>query len=464
MKKILITTFTCLLLTITIFAQDVVVGNTTLTQSDLVTGIQVPWEMLWGPDDHIWTTERRGQVLRIDPESGSYTTILDHRSEVESGGEPGMLGMALHPDFINTPLVYIAYTYGAGFQISERLVSFEWNGEALVNETILLDEIPGGGIHNGSRLLISTDNKILMTTGDRGNSDLSQDLSSLNGKTLRINLDGSIPADNPASDSYIYSYGHRNQQGLCHGPNGLIYSSEHGAQQSDEFNIIEPNRNYGWPTVQGACNTSTEMNFCNTFDVKEPLAEWSPCIAVNDVIYYDHPAIPEFQNSVLMAVLGGLSGGRERLSQLKMNEDGTEIVEEIQHFDNFGRLRDVCINPHTGAIYLATNGPSYPGSGPNRIVEYRNLDYVVNSTNNLTNDNQYIKVFPNPIEAGSQITFSDNFIGKAFEIISFNGQVVKTGKITDKNMAIDSQNLAIGTYYIKATNEEGTVTRVFVVQ
>lgn len=463
MKKILFIVCSFLCCATYSFSQDVVVGNTTLTQSDLVTGIQVPWEILWGPDDHIWVTERRGRVLRIDPATGSFTTVLNHQSEVESGGEPGMLGMALHPDFLNTPLVYIVYNYGQGFSVSERLVSFRWDGTNLTDEVILIDDIPGGGIHNGSRLIISTDDKILMTTGDRGNADLSQDLNSLNGKTLRINLDGSIPDDNPMSGSYIYSYGHRNQQGLCHGPNGIIYSSEHGAQQSDEFNIIEPNRNYGWPNVQGACNTTSEMNFCNNFDVKEPLAEWSPCVAVNGIEYYDHPAIPEFQNSVLMAVLGGLSGGAQRISQLKMSEDGTEIVEEIEHFTNFGRLRDVCVNPHTGALYLATNGPSYPGSGPNRIVEYRNMDYVINDLEEVEHT-QYIRIFPNPVRSNSRINFSENFIGKTYEIISFKGQVVDSGTIQDNLMDIKTKKLATGTYYIKATNEVGTVTRVFVIQ
>lgn len=463
MKKITIIFFLLCLNHLSLSAQDVVLDSTILTQSDLVTGIQVPWEILWGPDNHIWATERRGRVLRIDPETGSFNYILNHQSEVESGGEPGMLGMALHPDFENEPLVYIAYNYSQGFNIRERLVSFRWDGDALVDEVILLNEIPGGGIHNGARLLISTDNKILMSTGDRGNADLSQNMNSLNGKILRINLDGSIPDDNPDPNSYIYSYGHRNPQGLCHGPNGLIYSSEHGAQQSDEFNIIEMDRNYGWPNVQGACNTNSEQAFCNANNVREPLMEWSPCVAVNGIAYYNHEAIPEFQNSVLMAVLGGLGGGAQRISQLVMSEDGTEILEEKQYFSNFGRLRDICINPNTGAIYFATNGPGYPGSGPNRIVEYRNLDFV-SDVENIEDENQFIRVFPNPVNSESTIWFSPNFVGKDYQIINFNGQIVEQGQLRGTELSINAAKYSVGTYYIKATNEKGTVTRVFVVQ
>jgi len=206
------------------------VGATTLTETDLVTGLVLPWEITWGPDDFIWCTTRPGLVLRIDPATGNYTTVLDKSSVVpESGsGEPGMLGMALHPDFANTPKVFIVYNYMQGANtVRERLSSFEWNGTNLVNEEYLINAIPGYWIHDGSRLMITSDNKILMSTGDTGDGgDSSQDITALNGKILRINLDGTIPSDNPDPTSYVYSYGHRNSQGLCQGPNGLIYSSE----------------------------------------------------------------------------------------------------------------------------------------------------------------------------------------------------------------------------------------------
>lgn len=445
---------------------SILVGNTTLTEREVAIGLQVPWEILWGTDDHIWATERRGRVLRIDPENGNTTTVLNIETLVANEDESGLLGMALHPDFENIQKVYLAYNYDQNFSYKERLVSYDWDGMALSNETILLDGIDGGSIHNGSRLLMTPDQKILMTTGDAGNSSSSQNMSSLSGKLLRINLDGSIPNDNPTPDSYIYTSGHRNAQGLTYGPNGQLYSSEHGAQASDELNLIEPNRNYGWPNVQGACNSNSEINFCNAFNVREPLTEWSPCIAVCGIEYYDHEAIPEWKGKMLMAILAGSSSSpNNRLAVLEFNEDGTDIVGEERYFDDYGRLRDLCVNPHNGAIFMATNGANYPGFGPNRIIEYRNLDYQATSVT-TPSTTQFVKVFPNPVGTQMDLTlqFSENFIGSTFELIAFTGQTVSSEKITSTTMNVSTKKLATGNYYIKATNDEGTITRKVIVQ
>ncbi|MFT4682353.1 MAG: glucose/arabinose dehydrogenase [Granulosicoccus sp.] len=442
----------------------ITVGATTLTENVVATGLQIPWEILWGPDDHIWLTEKRGQILRLNPSNGNYTVILNHQSAVSSGSERGMLGMVLHPDFENTPKVYVVYNYSSG-GIKERLSSFDWNSgtEQLSNEVILLNNIPGANIHDGSRLIITGDGKILMSTGDVGSTANAQNMNSNNGKFLRINLDGSIPADNPSASSYVYSYGHRNPQGLCQGPNGIIYSSEHGQNNSDEFNIIEENRNYGWPNVEGACNTTSEISFCNTNNVREPLAEFSPCAAVNGVEYYDHPAIPEWQNSVLMAVLGGFALSDSRLSVIHMSTDGLSITSQDEYFSNYGRLRDVCVNPYTGSVYFATNGPSYPGSGPNQIVEYRNLDYSAVGIEDNKSENQFINLSPNPMNDRMNISFSDNFIGKTYEVISYDGKQVLTNTISSPSTTITKDKLAAGNYYLRATNDEGTITKAFVV-
>ncbi|MEM8906988.1 MAG: PQQ-dependent sugar dehydrogenase [Bacteroidota bacterium] len=444
----------------------ITVGNTLLTERELAVGLQVPWEILWGPDDHIWVTEKRGRVLRIDPINGNTNTILNIETLVDSGAEPGLLGMVLHPDFDNSPFVYLVYNYlSGGFNSMERLVRYQWNGMELTAATILLDGIEGGGIHNGARLLISPDQKLLMTTGDVGSGNLSQNMNSLNGKLLRLNLDGSIPTDNPIPGSYIYSYGHRNAQGLAYGPNGQLYSSEHGAQSSDEFNLIASNRNYGWPNVQGVCNTSSEINFCNTFNVREPLWEWTPCVAVNGIEFYNHPAIPEWQGKMLMAVLGGFVQD-PRLSVLSFNEDGTEVIGEEQFFDNYGRLRDLCVNPHNGAIYLATNGPFYPSNGPNRIIEYRNLDFVPTNTQEQNGPQQFIEVFPNPLRQTDQVhlRLSDNFIGHTLELLRYDGTLVKTVMVRTTDMQLPLQQLSAGSYYLRATNQTGTLTKTIVVQ
>jgi hypothetical protein len=312
--------------------------------------------------------------------------------------------------------------------------------------------------------MITEDDKILMSMGDIGQSSNAQNLNNLNGKFLRVNLDGSIPSDNPSASSYIYSYGHRNPQGVCQGPNGIIYSSEHGASNSDEFNIIEADRNYGWPTVQGVCNTGSEMTYCNANNVREPLAEWSPCRAVNGIEYYNHPAIPEWQNSVLMAVLGGLNALYERLTVLHMSADGLSVDSQNDYFQNYGRIRDVCVNPYNGTVYFATNGPSYPGSGPNQIVGYRNYAYSGVGVNDIENANQFINVSPNPMVDNMKVEFSENFMGSNYEVISYTGQIVMNGQINNSALTLTNNDLAAGSYYIRATNDEGTITRAFVVK
>jgi aldose sugar dehydrogenase len=440
------------------------IGNTQVTEYDLVTGVQIPWELLWGPDAFLWCTERAGKILRIDPATGNFTVALDHTNIVASGGEPGMLGMAMHPDWENTPQVFVVYNTGSGWNIQEQLSVFYWNGTTLENEQVLIADIPGGGIHNGSRLLITPDNKLMMTTGDTGDGgESSQDITALNGKTLRINLDGSIPSDNPDPTSYVWSWGHRNSQGLCNGPNGIIYASEHGQSDHDEFNIIEMGRNYGWPDVEGICNTVNEASFCNEFNVKEPLKEWSPCIAVNGIEYYNHPSIPEWQNSVLMAVLGGLGSNYERLSVLHMSEDGLTVESEDQFFSEFNqRIRDIAVNPNTGAVYVALNGPNYPGSGPNIIKEF------VNDGNDISSPKgqnlQDIQLFPNPVDTELTMEFTDSFLGTSYQVFGFNGMEVHKAFVDNNTLKIDVSSWSAGSYYLTSTTHLGTVTRTFVVK
>lgn len=439
--------------------------TTTLTERDLATGLTIPWEIKWGPDDHIWITERPGRIKRVNPISGNLTTVLDHVAQVENddasgGSEYGMLGMAFHPEWEDTPKIFVVYTYAQGFSIEERLSAFTWDGESLINEEVLLDDIPGGSTHDGSRLLITTDQKILMTVGDRGSPNLGQDLNSINGKIIRLNFDGSIPDDNPISGSYIYSYGHRNPQGLTYGKNEIIYSSEHGFNDYDELNIVEPNRNYGWPNVEGVCNTPSEIAFCNANNVREPLAEWSPCVAVNDLHYYSHPAIPEWDGKLLMAVLGGFAK-LPRVSVFTLSDDGLSVIEEQQYFQDFGRIRDICSNPETGAIYFATNGPNYPGSGPNRIVEYFNFDYIIDNVPELDPD-QFVTIYPNPVVDYLQIEVSESFVGQEVQLIAFTGSLEREFTIKATTEKIDVSDLPVGQYYISVANDKGLITKVFV--
>ncbi|MGB1033071.1 MAG: T9SS type A sorting domain-containing protein, partial [Flavobacteriales bacterium] len=199
-------------------------------------------------------------------------------------------------------------------------------------------------------------------------------------------------------------------------------------------------------------------------NVKEPIATWSPCPAVNGIFYYNHPAIPEWQNSVLMAVLGGLGGQYERLSVLHMSDDGLEVESEDEYFSSFNqRVRDICVNPTTGAVYVAFNGPQYPGSGPNIIKEFVNLEYGANSVSELTIE-QDIKLYPNPATDVVNLTFDDNFVGTSYQVISFTGQTVVSNMVKDNQMELDVTAFASGKYYLIATSHLGTVTRTFIVK
>lgn len=464
MKNIFQTIAVMLLTVVFIKAQTTIqVGSTTLTERDVTTGLDIPWDIEWGPDDHIWFTERAGKVKRVDPISGNTTTILDIRNTViNGGGEPGLLGMLFHPDWETTPKVYLVYTYGNFSSVTERLSTFEWDGSSLSNEVIILDNIEGGNVHNGSRMALLSDNTILITTGDTGNQSLSQNMNSINGKVLRINLDGSRPDDNPFPNSLIYSMGHRNSQGMFVASSGIVYSSEFGPNTSDEINIIEEGRNYGWPTVLGVCNTGFEMVFCNENNVREPIAEWSNTPSPNGLLVYSHPAIPEWENKLMVTFLGGISLKQPRISVFDISDDGLSISNETRYFEDFGRLRDLCVNPNTGSIYFATNGQNYPGSSPNRIVEYFNADFVVDVEDELNVD-QYVKVYPNPATDFINVEVSESFVGKKMDVISFGtGASVKSQQISKTTEVVNINDLPAGQYYISIANDKGLITKVFV--
>jgi len=385
MKSKLTLILTCLL-SLNSLAQ-VSVGNTTLSEREVIGNLNIPWEIKWGHDDHIWMTERPGIVSRVNVETGTKQVLLDIQSLVFSDdwSEAGLLGMEFHPDFETNHILFLTYTFIEASSVKERLVAYTYNeaAQTLENEQILIDNINGYTTHTGSRIHNLNDYTILMSTGDAQDQSASQDVNALTGKFLRIDISednfGGVPADNPIPGSYIWSWGHRNAQGLELAPNGIIYSSEHGPTTDDELNILEPNRNFGWPDVQGFCNLPTETGFCAQNNVVEPLTAWTPTIAPSDIIWYDHPAIPEFQNTLLMTVLKN-----KMLVRFEFSEDGRTVTNETEFFNNYwGRLRDICVSPN-GKIYLATNGTSWPSQPPNEIIELSNTDYYNNLISGCT--------------------------------------------------------------------------------
>jgi aldose sugar dehydrogenase len=321
----------------------------------LKNNLNFPWEILWGKDAHIWMTERGGRISRVEPKTGDvvYTIAIN---DVVSNGEGGLLGMVQHPDFANNGLLYVVYNYNNAGTYLEKVVQYRFSSNALQFVTNIITGIPAANIHNGSRLWIAGD-KLFVTTGDAAVTGNAQLTTSLSGKVLRLNLDGSIPADNPIAASPVWSVGHRNQQGLV-ANNGIMYASEHGPNIEDEVNIIERNRNYGWPTVNGPCDNAGENSFCTSANVKEPL--WSSgnaTIAVSGLDYYNNNRIPAWKNSLLMATLKDAS-----LRVLQLSSDGLSLAGQQTFFKNrFGRIRDICVSP-AGRVYLCT------GNGGNADV------------------------------------------------------------------------------------------------
>jgi len=320
----------------------------------------------------------------------------------------------------------------------------------LVDEFILLDNIQGNTTHIGCRMLITLDYKLLITTGDAQNQPAAQNLDHLSGKILRINLDGSIPEDNPWPGNPVYSFGHRNAQGLWLGSNGILYSSEHGPSTDDELNIIEPGRNYGWPNVHGFCDLPNEITFCEENNVYEPLTAWTPTIATSDIVLYEHPSIPEFTGHILLTSLKN-----KRLYFMELDESGTSILGEEQYFNNiWGRLRDICIAPD-GAIYLATNGPDWGISQPftHSIVKVWNPDYIA-STDKVVEEKKVIKIFPNPAKDNLNITIDPNMLGEEMRIISVTGQLVHQQIMDTTFVTIPTDSFKNGIYTIMVGNQE----------
>lgn len=437
-KKILfITSFVLADLTSAQVAQQI--GSTTVYIDTLTTDVNVPWEIKVEGDNYLWVTERGGLVSRIDLNTGVKSVVLDLTTSVRAMGESGLLGLTLHPDFPATPEVFLVYTYGPldnqGY-FKERLVKYTFDGTNLVNPDILIDNILAWSNHNGSRLLFLPDNTLLMSTGECYVNQLAQDSSSLSGKYLRVNTDGSIPADNPIPGSYVYTLGHRNSQGICMLPNGKVLISEHGPSTDDELQVLEAGKNYGWPLIHGFCDESFENAPCATGLYKEPIHVWTPTIATSDLVYYENPAFPEWNNRVLMVTLNG-----QRLVAMQLDALATSVTDEDHYFQGqFGRLRDIAIGPNK-EIYIATN------SGTNAIIRITPPTTV--GLNEL--GSPIFSILPNPV--GSYIQLSANNRAEKLAILDLNGKVVTDLTCMEIGDHIDVSKLASGTYSVEVKFE-----------
>jgi aldose sugar dehydrogenase len=329
-------------------------------------GLNFPWEILWGKDNHIWMTERNGKISKIDPLNGN--TVFSYSiPDVFAQGEGGLLGMVQHPDFINNGQFFVVYNYNKNSVYTEKVVRFTYSNNAVSNPVTILDNIPAAGIHNGSRLVISNESspKLYISTGDANVTANAQNRNSLSGKMLRLNLDGSVPSDNPIPGNPLWTFGHRNPQGLVM-INNILYSSEHGPNTEDEINIIEKGRNYGWPNVTGPCDYPDEISFCTPNNVKIPT--WSTgnvTLATSGIDYYNANRIPQWKNSLLLVTLKDAT-----LYQLQLSANGQTITGSKPYYkSSWGRLRDVCVSP-AGRVYLCTSN----GGNNDSLIEIQKPD------------------------------------------------------------------------------------------
>ena len=322
--------------------------------------LKVPWSIAFAPDGRIFFTERGGDLRVI--EDGNLNPNPVTNFDV-SGGEGGLLGVALDPNFEENHYLYLYYSYSDFLTTYNKVVRFTEDNNSLSEETVLIDKIPGAAIHDGGRIKFGSDGLLYITTGDAADTKLSQDVNSLAGKILRINSDGTIPEDNPFG-SAIFSLGHRNPQGLdWHPDSGILVATEHGPSGErgfahDEVNVIESGKNYGWPDVIGD-ETGPEFTdpIIHTGD-----DTWAPSGAG----FYDSQNISDWYGKYFVATLRG-----NHLRVLDFDFENNQVISSQAIFSGeFGRLRDASMGSD-GNLYLLTSnqdGRGSPAANDDRIL------------------------------------------------------------------------------------------------
>jgi aldose sugar dehydrogenase len=323
----------------------------------VVANLEIPWSLVFAPDGRLFVTERPGrvQIIDITRQTSQLALTLD---DVFAEGEAGLLGLALDPSFASNGLVYLYYTArtSAGRPVN-RVIRYRESGNRLAERTLLLDNIPANVIHDGGRLRFGPDGLLYITAGDAATEQLAQDVASLAGKILRINSDGTTPRANPFS-SPIYSYGHRNPQGIdWHPATGDLWESEHGATGNDEINVVDGGVNYGWPTIEGS-RTMPAM--------REPVTFYNPAVAPSGAAFYRGQRFTQFANNLFVGTLRGTHLLRLRVDPASRRITGQERLLEGQ----FGRIRDV-VSGADGYLYFCTNnrdGRGSPVTGDDRVA------------------------------------------------------------------------------------------------
>lgn len=344
--------------------------NVPLQLTEVARDLYVPWSIAFTSPDRMLVTERKGTVRVI--ENGQLQAEPLHSFEdVSETGEEGLMGMTLDPDYSQNKYIYFSYALGQSGNLTDKVVRLTDEGDRLTNPVTLIDQIPAAQNHAGSRIKFGPDKKLYITTGDATEKKLAQDMNSLAGKILRLNPDGSIPADNPFPGSPIYSLGHRNPQGIdWHPSSGTLYETEHGPSGNDgpgggdEVNVITPGGNYGWPTASHTANKPGLIG---------GVVVYTPAVAPASGTFYRSKLMPQFTNHFLF---GGLRG--EGIYLVKVSQEDPTKVESHEKLKevNVGRIREIVEGPD-GALYFSTSNADGRGkarAGDDKIYRLAPVD------------------------------------------------------------------------------------------
>ncbi|MEW6585219.1 MAG: PQQ-dependent sugar dehydrogenase [Nitrospirota bacterium] len=323
--------------------------------------LEIPWSLVFLRDGRALVSERPGRIRLM--KNGKMQEKAYAEIKVARTGEAGLLGLAAHPDFPKQPYVYAYHTYEGEKGLQNRVIRLKDKGDRAVFDRVIFDGIPGGRLHDGGRIAFGPDGMLYITAGEIFQGELAQDLHSLGGKILRITPDGNIPRDNPFKDSPIFSYGHRNPQGLAWQPETKrLFESEHGPSGEsgrfahDEINIIVKGGNYGWPKVIGAPGVKSFI---------DPIVVWKDTTPPSGMTFYKGALLPHLTGSLFVATLRS-----ESLVRILFDGSGHKVRAIERWFtERYGRVRDVVEGPD-GALYFMTNnrdGRGNPRKGDDRI-------------------------------------------------------------------------------------------------
>ena len=314
-------------------------------------GLQAPRSIDISKDGRIFVSEKRGSIRVVD--NGTLLTEPVGDIKAENIGDAGLLGLTLHPNFTQNHLFYVYYTYSNSTGLFNKVLMLTESNNRIIDSKTILDGIPGDEYRDGGRIKFGPDGKLYVSTGDASIPELSQDLDSLAGKILRTNEDGTIPQDNPFSNSAVYAYGFRNAQGLAWAPNsGALYSSDQGGTGNDEINLISPGKNYGWPHEE--CNSSDDDN-----RYTPPVLCFNPSLEPSGIAFAFSNKLG-YQNHLIVATL---KGSHLRDIDFDSGSQNTILV-------GYGRIIDL-VESEDGSIFVLTSntdGRALPQQGDDKIL------------------------------------------------------------------------------------------------